>query len=146
MKRMHRKPGDRAQAAAPQGNWLLKVGVALALVAVAAGGTFALFEFVLLPKVPAEMVGRWQVVGGTMNGAVMEFHRDGTMIGRHFVDGKEAVLEGSVVVRGKTLHTTTVNPFTNRAETGIQTIVTLTETEMITEEKSGTRVTMKRVQ
>jgi hypothetical protein len=67
------------------------------------------------------------------------------MIGKARMNGKEGLIEGMAEVDGKTLRTTTTNPFTGRKDTGTQTIVTLTETEFVTEDQKGTRITMKRV-
>src|SRR5262245_17205177 len=138
--------GNRGhKEAPPRGRWWPQWAAALLAVALAAGATFALFEFVLLARLPAEVVGEWRVVGGEMDGATFEFRRNGTMVGRLTVQGKEGLIEGTAEVSGKTLRTTTTNPLTGKAETGTQTIVTLTEREFVTEDGKGTRVTMTRV-
>jgi uncharacterized protein (TIGR03066 family) len=115
------------------------------VVALAGAGTYALLEYVILSKVPPELVGRWRVVSGQMNGATFEFRRNGTMIGSMFADGKENLLEGKARSDGKILRTTTTNPYTGKAETGTQTIVTLTQTQLITQDSNGTTVTMERI-
>jgi uncharacterized protein (TIGR03066 family) len=138
--------GNRSdQQAPPRGRWLPQWAAALLAVALAAGGTFALCEFALLARLPAEVVGEWRVVGGELDGATFEFRRDGTMVGRFLMQGQEGLIEGKAEGSGKALRTTTTNPFTRKAETGTQTIVTLTETEFVTEDGKGTRVTMTRV-
>ncbi len=104
-----------------------------------------MFAWVLPGPIPQELVGEWRVAGGPLNGMTLEFKRNGTMTGRTTVDGQERVLEGSAAVEGNVLRTTTVNPGTGRAETGTQTIVTLTETDLVTEDARGSRVAMKRV-
>jgi uncharacterized protein (TIGR03066 family) len=124
--------------------WLPTWAVVLLAVALAGAGTYALLEYVILSKVPPELVGRWRVVGGQMSGATFEFRRNGTMIGRMIVDGKENLLEGKARSDGKILRTTTTNPYTGKAETGTQTIVTLTQTQLITQDSNGTTVTMER--
>jgi uncharacterized protein (TIGR03066 family) len=116
----------------------------VACIALAAGGSFVLFEFVLPGKVPAELVGRWHVDRGPMPGMTLEFRRNGTMIGKAIIDGKEGIIEGTAEVNGNILSTTTTNPFSRRLETGTQKIITLTQTEFVTEDQSGTRVTMIR--
>jgi uncharacterized protein (TIGR03066 family) len=125
--------------------WLPTWAIVLLLVALSGAAAYALLDYVILAKVPTELVGRWRVVSGQMTGATFEFRRDGTMIGRMFVDGKENVLEGKAKSDGKTLRTTSTNPFTGKSETGTQTILTLTATELVTEDKNGTRVMMERV-
>jgi hypothetical protein len=63
-------------------NWamLVVVGVFTALV------TFGLFEYVLLSKVPLEMLGKWAVVAADNDpeevGTTLEFSRDGSVVYR----------------------------------------------------------------
>ena len=126
----HKTPPAKKQVATPpRGSGLKKWLVVLLVVAVVAGASFAAFAFVLPDRVPPELVGKWRVVDGPMDGMTLEFQRNGAMIGRANVEGTERLLEGTADVRDGTLRTTTINSFTNRAETGTQTIVTLTETE-----------------
>src|SRR5262249_3830769 len=66
----------------PRAHRLAKWAAVLVVVALVAGGAFAVFEFVLPGRIPAELVGRWRVVGGQMDGTVFDFQRNGTMIGR----------------------------------------------------------------
>src|SRR5262245_58374796 len=106
---------------------------ALIVIALVAGGAFVVFPMVLPGKIPAELVGEWHVVEGPLSGMTLAFRRDGTMTGKAIVDGTERELEGTAEVTGNTLRTTTKNPFTNKSETGTQTIITLTETELVTE-------------
>ena len=80
-----------------------------------------------------------------MDGTIFEFQKNGTMIGRKTLGDKEGIIEGIAEATGQTLRTTTTNPFTRRAETGTQTIVTLTGTEFVTEDANGTTVKMARM-
>jgi uncharacterized protein (TIGR03066 family) len=121
--------------------WLVMIAVA----AVVAAASFTVFELVLPGRIPSELVGVWRVVGGKLNGMTLEFRRNGTMIGKAVVDGKDNEMEGEVAVRGRILRTTTTNPYTGKADTGTQTIISLTETELVTEDPTGARITMKRV-
>jgi uncharacterized protein (TIGR03066 family) len=114
-------------------------------VAVVFAASFAVFEFVLPGRIPPELVGEWRVVDGAQSGMTLEFKRNGTMTGKALVNGKEHAIEGEAEVSGNTLRTTTTNPFTKKSETGTQTIVVLTATELVTEDASGTKITMKRV-
>src|SRR5262249_21056872 len=98
--------GKASPSGSGRGNW----GIALVVVLLVAAGTFALFEFVILSKLPRELVGRWRVVGGQMDGFVMEFSRNGTMTGRKNASDVEPILEGRAEVNGTKLRTTTVNP------------------------------------
>jgi uncharacterized protein (TIGR03066 family) len=138
------KAAPQTRGTPSQSGLFPKWAVALAVVAIGATATYALFAYVIFPKIPNELVGRWRVVSGQLQGATFEFHRNGTMIGTMTVNGKDNMLEGTAQSDGKTLHTTTTNPLTGKAETGTQTIVTLTETEFVTEDARGTRITMRR--
>jgi uncharacterized protein (TIGR03066 family) len=75
----------------------------------------------------------------------LEFRRNGSMIGKAIVNGQLNVMEGMAEVNGNTLRTTTTNPYTGKSETGTQTILKLTETELVTQDDKGTKITMKRV-
>jgi uncharacterized protein (TIGR03066 family) len=119
--------------------------VILLTVAIVAGVSFATFELLLPGRIPPQLVGQWRVVGGPMDGTIFEFQSNGTMIGRKSLGDKEGLIEGTAEATGETLRTTTTNPFTRKAETGTQTIVTLTENEFVTDDHRGTRVTMIRV-
>jgi uncharacterized protein (TIGR03066 family) len=131
---------------APRGSsWLPKGLLIVFCVLLVAGGSFALFEFVLPGKIPPELAGEWRVVGGELDGMTMEFKRNGSMTGRAVVNGKVNEMEGEAEVSGTTLRTTTMNPMTGKSETGTQTIVTLTKTELVTADAKGTRITMVRV-
>jgi uncharacterized protein (TIGR03066 family) len=116
----------------------------LLLVALAAGASFVAFELLLPGRIPAELVGHWRVVGGQMDGTIFEFQRNGAMIGRKSLGDKDGLIEGTAEVSGNTLRTTTKNPFSGRAETGTQTIVLLNDTELVTEDRQGTRIAMVR--
>jgi uncharacterized protein (TIGR03066 family) len=145
---MSRKSRKRAAnglavAPAPRFRWLRRCVVVLLVVGVIAGASYALFDHVLPSRLPREMLGTWRVVDGKMRGATLEFRRDGTMFGKFEQD--DNTIEATVEVDGKTLRTTTTNPYTKRSDTWAQTIVTLTRTEFVTEEPKGTRIRMERV-
>jgi uncharacterized protein (TIGR03066 family) len=142
----HRRPaaGSDGQPGPRSSGLLGRCALILLIVGLTAGAAFAVFLLVLPGRIPTELVGRWSVVEGDLRGATFEFHRDGTMIGRFRTGGKEGLIEGQAEVIDRTLHTTTRNPFTGNAETGRQTILRLTETEFVTEDSKGVRVTMRR--
>jgi uncharacterized protein (TIGR03066 family) len=135
----HHDAGQRRSFRMPR--WV----IILTVVALVAGGSFAAFEFLLPGRIPPELVGHWRVVGGPMDGTIMEFRRSGTMIGKATIDGKDGIIEGTAEVVGNTLRTMTINPFSGRAETGTQTIVTLSESEFVTEDSNGSKVRMTRL-
>ena len=123
------------------------VGHRLLLVLLAAGmaaGTWAFLEYVVWNKLPAELVGKWVVVGGEQDGATFDFHRNGTLVGRINVHGKEGIINAGVRVEGKSLHATTTNPNTKMAETRTQTIVTLTDAALVLQDDRGQLLKMER--
>jgi uncharacterized protein (TIGR03066 family) len=128
----------------PPRPWLPHWVVPLLCVTVAAVATFALFEYLILSKVPRAMLGKWVVVEGEMEGATLEFFRDGRMLAKVNMQGKEGVIKAQVEVDGQTMRSTTVNPFTKMEETDTQTIVTLTDTQFVIEDRKGTVMKMER--
>jgi uncharacterized protein (TIGR03066 family) len=117
----------------------------LTCLVLAAVVAFAVLRFVILSRVPQALLGKWLVVGGEMDGATLEFFRDGTMIGKVNMDGKEGTIKGKVEVDGDTLRITSTNPFTRRPETDVQTIRTLTEDRLVLEDRKGTVLSMQRL-
>src|SRR5262245_39224123 len=144
MKSRKEKKAEREQTAVPPRGepqvrrWLPMLFAFLIAIAVVAGGSFALFNYLLPSRIPEEMVGEWRVVGGDLSGMTLEFERNGRMTGRSVLKGIEREMEGEAHVTGTTLRTTTKNPLTGKSATGIQTIISLTETELVTEDQKGT--------
>ncbi len=114
-------------------------------IVVVAVATFALFHFVILTRVPHAMLGKWLVVGGDMDGATLEFHRDGSMIGIVNMKGKEGKIKAQVEVDGETISVTSTNPITNRPETDVQTIRALTDDQFVLQDRKGTVLRMQRL-
>ena len=103
----------------------------------AAGGTWAAFEFIVLAPLPRDLVGKWVVEGGEQDGATFDFYRNGTMIGRVNLQDREGRIEARVRVEGDLLLSTTRNPNTRRDETRTQKIVRLTRSELVLEDNRG---------
>jgi len=142
----HADGKGRGPAAGRSWLWLAGWPAALALVVLAGAGTYALFHFVILSRVPHAMLGKWVVVGGEMHGAVLEFSRDGTMTAKVNMDGKEGTIKAKVEVDGETMRVTSTNPLTQRPETDTQTIHVLTADEFVIEDRKGTVLRMERLQ
>lgn len=140
---------DAAPAAPPQTRprpraalvWLAVLGCVL----LAGAASYAVLRFVVLSRVPHALLGKWYVVGGDMDGATLEFDRDGKMIGTVNMKGKEGKIKGKAEVDGQTLRITSTNPFTGRAETVTQTIRTLTEDRLVIEDEKGAVLQMERL-
>ncbi len=137
------RPGlQRSPACRPWSRRLL-LGVTLVVVA---AGVWALFEFVIWNRLPANLVGKWVVVGGLQDGATFDFHRNGTMVGRVNLGGKEGIINASVRVEGVKIYATTKHPRTGQDDTRIQIIRTLTPTELVVEDEQGKRLAMERAE
>jgi hypothetical protein len=131
-----------AAASSSPWRWLVP---ALCLL-IAAGGTWAVFEFLILSKLPPELLGKWVVVGGDQDGADFDFFRNGTMRGRINVKGTEHRVDARARVEDKVLYSTTTNPHTGQDETRAQKIVTLTERELVLQDGRGELLKMKRAE
>src|SRR5262245_31272458 len=116
--------------------------IALGLL-VAGGGTLAVFEFVIWNKVPAALVGSWEVQGGPMSGGTFRFSRSGAVEIRH--RGAAVALDGRASVDGKVLLLTTRDPKDIRLEqTRPSTIQELTATSLVLELEKGQVLKMVR--
>jgi uncharacterized protein (TIGR03066 family) len=142
--RQVRGPGPASHAAAVTGTshwrWVVQV---LCLI-VAAAGTWAATEFFILSKLPRELLGKWVVTHGEQEGATFDFYRNGTMEGRINVRGNEGIVRASVRVEDKTLFSTTTNPNTGQSLTRSQTIVTLTDRNLVLQDDRGQLLKMER--
>jgi hypothetical protein len=122
-------PATPKFAEKPGRGWRLP-GLMLLLLIGATAGSYIVFRFVL-PSVPRELVGTWQVTKGDLKGATLEFRWYGTGIATMPKDGKNQSLESSVRVRGKRIFMTSKSPITRLDETVIQTIVQITDEELV---------------
>jgi hypothetical protein len=100
----------------------------LVLLVGASIASFVVFRFIL-PSVPRELVGTWQVIDGEMKGATLEFRWYG--VGYAAKRGEKEVAESSVRVRGKRIFMTYKTATPGVEDTVIQTIVKLTGDELI---------------
>jgi hypothetical protein len=108
--------------------WLM-----LLLLVGAAAVSFVVFRFIV-PKftgVPRELVGTWQVMEGDFKGATFECRWTGTAIFARHIQGKTETDESSIRVRGKRFFLTHKNNLTGKEETLVQTILLLTDDELV---------------
>ncbi len=110
----------------------------------AGGGTWGVLELFVWNQVPANLVGKWEVQGGPMNGGTFEFSQKGTVLIRTNNAGNDVSFTARASVRNKTLYTTTYNPETQRSETRRNIIRELTENSLILELESGEILKMVR--
>jgi uncharacterized protein (TIGR03066 family) len=118
--------------------------IALCLL-VAGGGTWAVFEFFVWPKIPPELVGKWVIEGGLQDGSTFDFSRNGDLEAHLNVNGMEHILKGKAAVEDKKLHITTRNPNTKQDETQTCVIRELTKTTFVVEFSKGEVFKMVRV-
>jgi uncharacterized protein (TIGR03066 family) len=104
--------------------------VMLLLLAGSTAVSFVVFRYVA-PRVPRELVGTWQVVDGDMKGATLDFRWYGTGYATMVKDGRKENAESSVRVRGKRIYMTYQGKMPREGETVIQTILTLTDDELV---------------
>jgi hypothetical protein len=144
-------PPEKTGAPSAKMRWL----VALTFIALVGAGVYTILHFYILTRVPLAMVGTWVVMevktkgGGkideSLKGGRLEFRRDGTMIGKVNMDGKEGTIKGTVEVEGQTLRITSVNPITGQPVTDVQAIRTLESDQFVIEDRNGTMLIMERM-
>lgn len=83
-----------------------------------------------------KILGTWEATKGEIPaGATLAFNKDGKLKVMAEVDGKAVNIEGTYKVDGDTLTTTTKHEGADRTETA--TIKTLTDKELVLENKKG---------
>jgi uncharacterized protein (TIGR03066 family) len=117
--------------------WLPRWALITLCLLLAGGTTWAAFEFVILSKLPRELVGKWVVAGGKQDGATFDFSRSGSMVARLNHNGQEATINASVAVQGDTLLVTTRHPQTGAEDTRRLKIVELTDRRLILQDEHG---------
>jgi hypothetical protein len=130
-------PSKRKQAQGALKNWVALI-VCLAF---AVGGTWAALEIFVWQKLPAALVGAWEIQGGPMQGGMFEFRGDGTLT---ISSNQGPEMKARAAVEGKTLLTTTRNPGALRDETRKSTIQELTPTSLVLELERGDVLKMVR--
>jgi uncharacterized protein (TIGR03066 family) len=121
--------------------------VVLFLLVCLAGSTVVSFFFFryVVPTIPQELAGTWQVVEGGLKGSTLEFRMDGTAIATHFELGQKQILMQSVKVEGNKIFLTSKDDLTGKDETVIQTIVKLTDDELVIRDEDRRTYRMTRV-
>jgi len=117
--------------------WLL----AAAFLFIAASLTYGLIDYVLFPRIPAELVGTWRVQGGPQNGVILHFDRNGDFEARYALGDKQGGVHARAEIDSsdhKKLRIVSTNSKTGRRMTKIHIIRSLTESEMLLEDPTGT--------
>jgi len=145
MKKTAKKPVPRTLPKPPPRSSARLWGLA-ALGLLAAGGTWAILEFVVWNNIPSALVGKWEVTSEPLKDSEFEFFRNGKMVGRLNDQGMLRVLNASVRVEEDQIYSTTRHPQTGQELTTVQTIRKLTAHELVIEDQKGMRMTMHRVE
>jgi hypothetical protein len=129
--------------------------IALAILALAGTGSYAVLHYYVLTRIPHAMVGTWVVMdvktnaGDKNNEALKDgrfvFRRDGTLTVMTNMGGKGYTINATVEVEDDTLRITSVNPNNGQKATDVQTIRTFDADRFVIEDKKGTLLTMERL-
>ena len=132
--------GKPARSAGNRRLWLI---MALCLV----GSTvvsFAIFKYIA-SSIPQELVGTWKVTEGPLKDATLEFRWYGTAIATENVKGKKVETTQSVKVVGNKILLTSRDDKTGKQDTVSQTILKLTEDELVFRDEDRRTYTLRRV-
>jgi hypothetical protein len=105
--------------------------------------SYLVFKYIIVPSVPTEMVGTWQVTEGPLQGATLELHLDGTAIAVRHERGQQVTTRSLAEVKGKRLFLTTREAGTE--ETVIQRILKVTPDELVIRDEDKVTYKMKRI-
>jgi uncharacterized protein (TIGR03066 family) len=124
-------------------NWRVWLFLLLCLVG-SAVASFVIFKYVA-PTIPHELIGKWKVTDGPLKDATLEFRWYGTAIATANNKGKEETTESSVKVVGNKILLTSTHAVTGKEDTVSQTILKLTEDELVLRDEDRMTYAMKRV-
>jgi hypothetical protein len=113
------------------------IGLGLLLVG---GATFAVFDYFVWRKVPAALIGTWDVKSGSLAEGTLQFSPDGTLRMRH----KTADVVWQVRVRGQTLEMTTPSANTGVDRTQRAVIQEVTPSSLVLQLDKGEVLRMVR--
>jgi uncharacterized protein (TIGR03066 family) len=157
----HSKPGnpktDAAQNGAPARNNSNPAsskrrfaGFLLICLLGSAAVSYVAFKYiapsVVAPSIPSELVGAWEVVDGNLKGATLEFTWHGTAIATSFTKNVKEVTTSTVKLEGKRLFMSTEDPRTRKTDTVVQTIINLTDNELVFRDEDKNIYRMVRIQ
>jgi uncharacterized protein (TIGR03066 family) len=143
----HQTPQPKQHLAPPSAGSGRKVLIAIALLLLTAGGTWAFTEFVVWNRLPGNLVGRWEVVQGPpeYKDAVFEFHRSGKMIAYVNDKGNVGEIHADIRVEGDKIYSTSRHPRSGQEHVTVQTIRSLTDQDLIVADEAGRVTKMARM-
>jgi uncharacterized protein (TIGR03066 family) len=101
---------------------------------------------VVAPSIPSELIGAWEVVDGNLKGATLEFTWHGTAIATSYTKNVKEVTTSTVKLEGKRLFMSTEDPRTRKTDTVVQTIINLTDNELVFRDEDKITYRMVRIQ
>ena len=106
--------------------------------------SFVVFGY-LTPGVPRALIGTWEVKDGDLRGATLEFHRHGAGVATMHKGGKKLIVNSSVKVDGDKILMTSADELTGKPDTVIQTILKLTDNELVIRDVDNNTYRMVRI-
>jgi uncharacterized protein (TIGR03066 family) len=107
--------------------------------------SFVIFKYIA-PTIPHELIGTWEVTQGPLKGATLEFRWYGSAIATSSdKEGKKEITDSSVKVVGNKILQTTKHAITGKEDTVSQTILQLTENELVLRDEDRNTYAMTRV-
>ncbi len=140
MRRAAQTPQPAKTAGGNARGWIF-LGLGLVL---AAGGTWAFFEYVVWNTVPRELVGKWVVTEGPDEGGTIDFFRGGTMVARVNLQGKLGIIEAKIRVEDGKIIATLKNQLTGELGTRVQTIKVLDAKRLVLQDERGNLIKLER--
>jgi uncharacterized protein (TIGR03066 family) len=115
-----------------------------------AGISYGVFKYiapsVVAPSIPSELIGAWEVVDGNLKGATLEFTWHGTAIATSYAKNVKEVTTSTVKLEGKRLFMSTEDPKTRKTDTVVQTIINLTDNDLVFRDEDKNTYRMVRIQ
>jgi hypothetical protein len=109
------------------------------------GAAWAVLEFLVWNRLPHDLVGKWVVVEGQMEGATFQFYRDGHMVAQARIGRQQRTLKGSVEVEKKILYVTARDNDTGEPYTVAKVIRVLNARQLVLEDEPGKLLRLERV-
>ncbi|SRR5260370_39561195 len=107
-------------------------------------GSYLVFKF-LVGSIPSELVGTWQVTDGPLKGGTLEFRSNGTAVAILERGGKKEMDDFEVKVEEKKIIMTTRDKITGKEDAVTQTILKLTQNELVIRDEGRQMYKMIRV-
>jgi hypothetical protein len=130
---------------APATTWKRRLVLGLMLILVAAG-VWSLFEFVIWNKIPAELVGKWEIMEGPDEGGTVDFFRNGNMVAHVNSAGKLGIIEAKIRVEERKIHVTTRHRQTGEEGTRVQSIKSLEGDRLVLQDERGILLKLRRTE